>query len=146
MLTHYQMTNFRLFQIERVCRRQFQIGRKLPKQEENTVGKGEIAYYEQFLLFPQRFQDVFPVCPFPFRPFPFCPLPSRPLPILPFTILLRCHLAQLSFCPLTISPFCQFTRCLFAQCYLAPLSFCPFTTSPNAILPIYHFITLFQFH
>ena len=23
---------------------------------ENTVGKGEIAFYEQFLLFPQRFQ------------------------------------------------------------------------------------------
>ena len=23
---------------------------------ENTVGKGEIALYEQFLLFPQRFQ------------------------------------------------------------------------------------------
>ena len=27
-LTHYQMTNFRLFQTERVCRRQFQIWRK----------------------------------------------------------------------------------------------------------------------
>ena len=27
-LTHYQTTNFRLFQTERVCRRQFQIGRK----------------------------------------------------------------------------------------------------------------------
>ena len=27
-LTHYQMTNFRLFQTERVCRRQFQIRRK----------------------------------------------------------------------------------------------------------------------
>ena len=25
LLTHYQMTNFRLFQIERVCRQQFQI-------------------------------------------------------------------------------------------------------------------------
>ena len=25
MLTHYQTTNFRLFQTERVCRRQFQI-------------------------------------------------------------------------------------------------------------------------
>ena len=31
-------------------------GRKLPKWEENTVGKGEIARYEQFLLFPQCFQ------------------------------------------------------------------------------------------
>ena len=26
--------------------------RKLSKREENTVGKGEIARYEQFLLFP----------------------------------------------------------------------------------------------
>ena len=39
-LTHYQTTNFRLFQTERVCRRQFQldeIGKKLSKQVENTV-------------------------------------------------------------------------------------------------------------
>ena len=28
-------------------------GRKLSKQVENTVGKGEIARYEQFLFFPQ---------------------------------------------------------------------------------------------
>ena len=28
-------------------------GRKLSKQVENTVGKGEIARYEQFFLFPQ---------------------------------------------------------------------------------------------
>ena len=60
-LTHYQTTNFRLFQTERVCRRQFQIGRKwkkVSKQVENTVGKGEIARYEQFLLFPQCFQKA----------------------------------------------------------------------------------------
>ena len=30
-------------------------GRKLSKWVENTVGKGEIARYEQFLLFPQCF-------------------------------------------------------------------------------------------
>ena len=30
-------------------------GRKLSKRVENTVGKGEIAHYEQFLLFPQCF-------------------------------------------------------------------------------------------
>ena len=30
-------------------------GKKLPKRVENTVGKGEIAHHEQFLLFPQRF-------------------------------------------------------------------------------------------
>ena len=33
-------------------------GRKLPKWVENTVGKGEIARYEQFLLFPQCFQKA----------------------------------------------------------------------------------------
>ena len=30
--------------------------RKFSKRIENTVGKGEIARYEQFLLFPQCFQ------------------------------------------------------------------------------------------
>ena len=29
-----------------------------PKPLENTVGKGEIAHYEQFLLFPQCFQKT----------------------------------------------------------------------------------------
>ena len=33
-------------------------GRKLSKQVENTVGKGEIACYEQFLLFQQCFQKA----------------------------------------------------------------------------------------
>ena len=34
-------------------------GRKLSKSwVENTVGKGEIAHYEQFLLFPQCFQKA----------------------------------------------------------------------------------------
>ena len=50
-----QTTNFRLFQTERVCRRQFKFdenGGKFSKRVENTVGKGEIARYEQFLLFP----------------------------------------------------------------------------------------------
>ena len=31
-------------------------GRKFSKRVENTVGKGEIAHNEQFLLFPQCFQ------------------------------------------------------------------------------------------
>ena len=36
-------------------------GRKLSKWVENTVGKGEIARYAQYLLFPQCFQkDSFP--------------------------------------------------------------------------------------
>ena len=33
-------------------------GRKLSERLENTVGKGEIARYEQFLLFPQCFQKA----------------------------------------------------------------------------------------
>ena len=52
------MTNFGLFQTERVCSNNFKFvenGRKLPKQVENTVGKGEISRYEQFLFFPRCF-------------------------------------------------------------------------------------------
>ena len=33
-------------------------GRKVSKWVENTVGKGEIAHYEQFLLFPHCFQKA----------------------------------------------------------------------------------------
>ena len=33
-------------------------GRKLSKRVESTLGKGEIARYEQFLLFPQCFQKA----------------------------------------------------------------------------------------
>ena len=32
---------------------------KFSEWVENTVGKGEIARYEQFLLFPQRFQKTY---------------------------------------------------------------------------------------
>ena len=34
------------------------IAEKFSRQIENTEGKGEIACYEQFLLFPQRFQET----------------------------------------------------------------------------------------
>ena len=38
-------------------------GSKLSKLVENSVGKGEIAHYEQFLVFPQCFQKAcFPGC------------------------------------------------------------------------------------
>ena len=37
----------------------YENGRKFSKQVENTVGKGEIVHYEQFLLFPQCFQDLY---------------------------------------------------------------------------------------
>ena len=33
-------------------------GKKISKRVENTVEKGEIARYEQFLLFPQCFQKT----------------------------------------------------------------------------------------
>ena len=33
-------------------------GRKLSTLVENTAGKGEISCYEQFLLFPQCFQNA----------------------------------------------------------------------------------------
>ena len=32
--------------------------RKFSKRVENTVGKGEIVHYEQFLIFPQCFQKT----------------------------------------------------------------------------------------
>ena len=34
-------------------------GRNFSKRVENTVGKGEIAHYEHFLLFPQCFQKTY---------------------------------------------------------------------------------------
>ena len=52
------MTNFRLFQTEKVADHNFKFdenGRKFFKRKENIVGKGEIACYEQFLNFPQCF-------------------------------------------------------------------------------------------
>ena len=55
----YYSTNFRLFQTKKVCRQQCQIWRKWQKVIlEDTVEKGEIARYEQFLLFPQCFQKA----------------------------------------------------------------------------------------
>ena len=33
--------------------------RKFPEQVESTMGKGEIARYKQFLLFPQCFQSLY---------------------------------------------------------------------------------------
>ena len=64
ILTLSQTTNFRLFQTERVNNADdnfkfYERGRMLLKQVENTVGKGEIAGYKQFLLFPQCFQKTF---------------------------------------------------------------------------------------
>ena len=55
------MTNFRLFQTQRVHRRHsnlVKITESCPKKVENTVRKGDIARNEQFLLFPQGFQKT----------------------------------------------------------------------------------------
>ena len=54
------MTYFRLFQTE-FADNNFkfnEIRRKFSKWVENTVGKGEIACYEQFLLFPLFSKDL----------------------------------------------------------------------------------------
>ena len=40
-----------------------QMGIQLSNSVENIVGEGEIACYEQFLLFPQRFQKLSVVDP-----------------------------------------------------------------------------------
>ena len=61
LLTHYQTTNFRLFQTKKVCRQQFQIWRKWQKVIQTGrkhCGKRRNCHYEQFLLFPQCFQKV----------------------------------------------------------------------------------------
>ena len=60
-LTHYQMTNFRLSKLKQSADDNFELDentRKYSKRVENTVGKGEIARYEQFLLFPLCFQKA----------------------------------------------------------------------------------------
>ena len=55
------MTYLRLFQTEGLPNKTFKFdenGRKFSKGIQNTVGKGEIAHNEQFLLFPQCFQKI----------------------------------------------------------------------------------------
>ena len=59
-LTLFQMTNFGIFQTQ-FADDNFKFreyGRKFYKWVENTVGKGKIASYEQFLLFLQCFQKT----------------------------------------------------------------------------------------
>ena len=61
-LTLSQMTNFRPFQTKKkFADNNFKFdenGQKFFKHVENTEVKGEIAPYEQFLLFPQCFQKT----------------------------------------------------------------------------------------
>ena len=58
-LTLSQTTNFRLFQTESLqmtISNLMKMAKSFSKGVENVVGKGEIARYEQFLLFPRCFQ------------------------------------------------------------------------------------------
>ena len=45
-------------QIKMWCQKNRQMRTQLSISVENIVGKGEIAHYEQFLLFPQCFQKL----------------------------------------------------------------------------------------
>ena len=61
VLTLSQTTNFRLIQSESLQTKISNLkknDRKFSKQVENTVRKGEIARYKQFLLLPQCFQKT----------------------------------------------------------------------------------------
>ena len=60
-LTLSNMTNFRLFQIQSLCRRQLQTWWKFQKvlqKFRKHCGKRRNCSYEQFLLFPQCFQKT----------------------------------------------------------------------------------------
>ena len=58
-ITLPQTTNFRLFQTFADDSLKFDENEsQLFKKAENTMEKGEIARYEQFLLFPQCFQKT----------------------------------------------------------------------------------------
>ena len=61
LLTHFQMTDLRSSKSKVFADDNSEFNenrRKLSKPVENTVGKGEIARYEQFLLFPHCFQKT----------------------------------------------------------------------------------------
>ena len=61
-LTHYQTTNFRLFQTERVCRRQFQISRKWKKviqMDRKHCGKRSNCSLRAISPFPTVFSKRF---------------------------------------------------------------------------------------
>ena len=59
-LTIFQMTNFRPSQTADSNFEFDENGRNFQKRVENTLKKGEISHYEQFLLFPQSFQKTCP--------------------------------------------------------------------------------------
>ena len=62
-LTYCQTTNLDSSKLKKFADNNFKFdenGSKLSKQVENTAGKGEIARYEQFLLFPVFSEGLFP--------------------------------------------------------------------------------------
>ena len=62
-LTHYQTTNVKTSKLKEFADNSFKFdenGRKLSKSVENTVGKGDNAHDEQFLLFPVFSKGLFP--------------------------------------------------------------------------------------
>ena len=57
----FPTTNFSFFKLKDLADDNFnamKMAESYPKREENNAGKGEIARYEQFLLFPQCFQKT----------------------------------------------------------------------------------------
>ena len=55
------MTNFRLFKLKEFADDNLEFdenGGEFFKRIENTLGKGEIAHYKQFVLFPKCFQKI----------------------------------------------------------------------------------------
>ena len=61
VLTLSQTRNFRLSNFKKIAEDNFTFdenGRKFSNQVSNIMGKGEIAHYEQFLLFPQCFKKT----------------------------------------------------------------------------------------
>ena len=61
LLSEHGFSHFNPFPNDTISDDNFKFGknvRKLSKRVENTVGKGEIARYKQFLLFPQCFQKT----------------------------------------------------------------------------------------
>ena len=62
MLTLSQTTNFRSSKLKEFADDNFKFnkyGRKFSKRVENTLGNGEIARYEQFILFLQCFHKTY---------------------------------------------------------------------------------------
>ena len=61
LLNYFSNEKFRLLHAERICPWLFKFyenGWKFSEMVENSVGKGGIAHYEQFLLFPRSFQKT----------------------------------------------------------------------------------------